>query len=311
VSLSTPVLLIIFNRPDLTERVFGAIAKAKPRQLFVAADGPRFPQEAEKCSKARAVLERVDWDCEVYTDFSVANLGCGRREASAFDWVFSQVEEAILLEDDTLPAPSFFRFCQVLLERYRYDERIMMISGNNFQSGPCRTDYSYYFSKLVSCWGWAGWRRAWKYYDFDMRTWPEFKKQKLIELVCEDRYQQKVWTDIFDQMFVHNIDTWDYQWVYACWSQSGLAVLPTRNLVTNIGFRPDATHTKGRSPVAELPTCDIWDVKHPPFVVRDRVADKRDFDTFFGPKRARLREAVPAWIRQHLATMRGKRKPWL
>jgi len=307
-SLSTPVLLTIFNRPDLTGRVFEAIAQAKPRRLFVAADGPRFPGEAAKCHKARAVIERVDWDCEVSTDFSEVNLGCGRRMASAFDWVFSEVEEAILLEDDTLPTASFFRFCQVLLERYRTDERIMMIGGNNFQHRPREREYSYYFSKLVSCWGWASWQRAWKHYDFDMRTWPEFKKKKMIGFVCEDLHQRKYWTRMFDQTFAHAIDTWDYQWVYACWSQSGLCILPAANLVTNIGFRADATHTTGGSPVAELPTSDSWEVKHPPFVVRDREADGRDFDYFFGDKHARAGDALLTRIRQPLSAVMGKLK---
>jgi hypothetical protein len=306
VSLSTPVLLIIFNRPDLAERVFGAIARAKPRKLFVAADGPRSSEEADKCDQARAVIERVDWDCEVLTDFSDVNLGCGRREASAFDWVFSEVEEAILLEDDTLPAPSFFHFCQVLLERYRDDERVMMISGNNFQRDLHRAEYSYYFSSLASCWGWAGWRRAWKHYDFDMRTWPEFKRDRLIESVCEDPCQQRYWKGIFDQMYAHEIDTWDYQWVYACWSQSGLSIVPTRNLVTNIGFRPDATHTVGKSPLADLPTSDIWEVRHPPFVVRDREADAHDFGVCFGGGHTRARDAVLARMHQLLSAVIGE-----
>jgi hypothetical protein len=233
-------------------------------------------------------------------------LGCGRREASAFDWVFSEVEEAILLEDDTLPTLSFFHFCQVLLERYRDDERVMMISGNNFQRNQSRADYSYYFSKLVSCWGWAGWRRAWKHYDYDMKTWPEFRRLELIESVCEDPYQQEYWRGTFDRMYVHEIDTWDYQWVYACWSQSGLSIVPTRNLVTNIGFGPDATHTTSKNPLAELPTSDIWDVRHPPFVVQDRDADARDFDICFGDRRTRARDAVAARMRQLLSTIVGR-----
>ena len=159
--LSTPVALFIYNRPDLTQTVFEAIARAKPKRLLVVADGPRFSEETEKCNQARDVIDGVNWECEVLTNFSDKNLGCGRRVASGIEWVFSEVEEAIFLEDDTLPAASFFPYCQALLEHYRHDERIMTINGNNFQSGQSRTDYSYHFSKYCACWGWASWRRAW------------------------------------------------------------------------------------------------------------------------------------------------------
>ncbi|MEN2383889.1 MAG: hypothetical protein KA716_33360 [Gloeotrichia echinulata DEX184] len=153
--LSTPIGFFIFNRPDLTAQVFEAIRQTKPHKLLVVADGPRFPEEEEKCLKTREVIKSVDWDCEVLTNFSEINLGCKYRVYSGLDWVFSQVEEAIILEDDCLPTPSFFYFCQTLLQRYRDDERVMHISGNNFQFGQSRTPYSYYFSKYNHIWGWG------------------------------------------------------------------------------------------------------------------------------------------------------------
>jgi hypothetical protein len=299
VTFSTPVGFLIFNRPDLTEIIFKAIAQVKPKELFVIADGPRFPEEAEMCEKARAVIEQVDWDCDVFTNFSDTNLGCGRREASGFDWVFSQVEEAIFLEDDTLPAPSFFTFCQILLERYRDDERIIHINGDNFQSQN-RNEYSYYFSKYMHGWGWAGWRRAWQYYDYSMKTWPEFKRTGLLELVCEDKYEQRYWTDIFDQMYADPqvVDTWDYQWMYACWSQNGLVVAPNRNLISNLGFnRADAAHAIDDGPLARLPTTDIWEVSHPPFIVKDREADNYTFNCIFGGKEMREQDTLRGRIR--------------
>ncbi|BAZ42346.1 hypothetical protein NIES4101_83150 [Calothrix sp. NIES-4101] len=285
-SLITPVAFIIFNRPDLTEQVFHAIAQAKPKKLFVIADGPRFPEEAEKCQKARSVIERVDWDCEVLTDFSDKNLGCSKRPASAIDWVFSHVEEAIILEDDVLPSPSFFFFCQELLEYYRHDERIMLISGDNYQHGQSHTAYSYYFSKYPLTCGWASWRRAWKHYDYHMKSWPEFKRTDLLRFICLDPYEYRYWKNTFDQMYEdpHILNAWDFQWTYTCFNQNGLCIVPNSNLICNLGFRSDATHVADESdPRANLPLSDIWEIQHPPFVVANRDADAWEFDnTYYG-----------------------------
>ena len=310
-SLLTPVAFIVFNRPDLTQRVFEAIAKAKPQKLFVIADGPRSPEEAEKCQKARQVIDKVDWDCEVLTNFSEKNLGCRRRVSTGLDWVFSECEEAIILEDDCLPAPSFFDFCQILLEYYRHDERIMHISGDNFQLGQSRTDYSYYFSNYTHDWGWATWQRAWKHYDVDMKRWPQFKKARMVEFLCEDPYEQNYWTSMLDRVFEGTVDTWDVQWNYACWSQNGLSIVPDSNLVSNIGFRPDATHTVGVSHIAGLPTTDIVEMRHPPFVLRNRDADAYTFDYVFGCKDMRERGTLQAKIRQRMSGIRRKVTSWL
>jgi hypothetical protein len=293
-SLSTPVGFIIFNRPDLTERVFATIARAKPERLFVVADGPRFPEEAERCERARAVIQKVDWACEVSTNFADDNLGCGRREASAFDWVFSHVEEAIFLEDDTLPCQSFFSFCEAMLERYRHDQRIMHINGDN-SANQDRTDDTYYFSKYIHGWGWASWRRAWRYYDYYMKSWPSVKSSGLLEHVWDNPYEQSYWSGIFDQMYKDptTIDTWDYQWIYACWLQGGLCIAPNKNLISNIGFnRPDATHTKEDNPRSNLPTSEIMTIKHPDRVVRHLVADRHSFDHIFGGHELRERESI-------------------
>ncbi|MBD2124682.1 glycosyltransferase family 2 protein [Trichocoleus sp. FACHB-262] len=272
-SFLTPVVLIVFNRPDLTRLVFDAVAQAKPKKLLVVADGPRFLEEAEKCQQARDIIKNITWDCEVLTNFSDENLGCKYRVSTGLDWVFSMVEEAIILEDDCLPTQSFFYFCQTLLERYRYDTRVMHISGNNFQGGKKRTNYSYFFSKYSHVWGWASWRRAWRHYDVQMSTWPEYKSSDYIKLICGSRREQKYWIDIFDHVFNDRIDTWDYQWTYACWSQNGLSILPELNLVSNIGFRSDATHTKQKNIFANLPTFEIQDLTHPLLVVRNEQAD--------------------------------------
>jgi len=312
-SLSTPVAFLIFNRPDLTQIVFEAIAQAKPKRLFVVADGPRFAAEAEKCAQARAIIKRVDWECDVFTNYSDKNIGCGRRVASGIEWVFSEVEEAIFLEDDTLPDASFFPYCEVLLEHYRHDERIMTINGNNFQSGRSKTEYSYHFSKYCSCWGWASWRRAWKHYDYEMKTWPAFKQAGMMKMICADPHEQQFWTRLFDSMYENpvGIDTWDHQWKYACWSQNGLAIEPSVNLVANIGLgRPDASHTTGHNPLlAELSeTQELWEIRHPKFVVRHRDADTYIFDYIIGGKQMKENDALLGKLCRGLSTIREKAK---
>jgi len=285
--LTTPVAFLIFNRPDTTPRVFEAIRQAKPPKLLVVADGPR-PDRAddiEKCKAARAVIEGVDWDCEVLTDYSDLNLGCGKRPATGITWVFEQVEEAIILEDDCLPHPTFFRFCEELLSYYRHDERIMVISGNNFQFGRSRTDYSYYFSRYNHIWGWASWRRAWKYFDYDLKLWPKIRKENWLTSILENRKVVKYWTKNFQRTYEGDPTVWDYRWTFACWIQNGLAILPNVNLVSNIGFGEDATHTiASKSRVANLPVKEMnFPLKHPPFLLRhveaDDFTDRNLFDS--------------------------------
>jgi hypothetical protein len=197
--LSTPVAFIIFNRPDTTARVFEAIRRAEPPQLLIVADGPRVdrPSDVERCAAARAVIERVDWDCEVLTNYAEANMGLADRVSSGLDWVFSLCDRAIVLEDDCLPDPSFFRFCDELLDRYRDDERVMAISGDNFQLGRRRTRYSYYLSRYNHCWGWATWRRGWQHYDHRMQLWPLVRDGGWLwthgAAECEPRVQHRLW----------------------------------------------------------------------------------------------------------------------
>jgi hypothetical protein len=239
--LNTPVVLIIFNRPEPVQEVFNAIRQAQPTKLLVIADGPRFPEEAEKCEKTKQIVSTVDWDCEVLTNYSEINLGLKIIISSGLDWVFNNVEEAIILEDDCLPSQSFFVFCQSLLEMYRYDTRVMSISGNNFQMSPMNP-YSYFFSKYFHCWGWATWRRSWKYYDIDMKTFLEFKKRDTIKAICNDVWEQKYWLDIFEKTYNGQIKTWDYQWLYASWINHALSIYPNLNLVSNLGFGKQSTN---------------------------------------------------------------------
>ena len=275
--LKTPVAFIIFNRPDTTSRVFAEIAKAKPPKLLVVADGARNNKsgEAELVAATRAIIDLVDWDCELLTNFSDINLGCKRRVSSGIDWIFEQVEEAIILEDDCLPHPSFFRFCEELLERYRHDQRIGMISGDNFQFGHRRNNDSYYFSKYVHIWGWATWRDRWQSsYDVELKKWPAIRDGGWLVDILANKKEAAGWIGIFERMYRGEIDTWDYQWVFANWLESRLNVMPNVNLISNIGFGVNATHTVTDSQLANLPIDEVlFPLEHPVGVIRNLQAD--------------------------------------
>jgi hypothetical protein len=218
----------------------------------------------------------------VLRNYADTNLGCRRRVSSGLDWVFETVDEAIILEDDCLPHATFFPYCQELLVRYRDDERVMMISGDNFQAGPPRTGYSYYFSRYPHVWGWASWRRAWRHYDAKMSLWPMVREGGWLLDVLQNRRSADYWSAVFERVSQNQLDTWDYQLSFACFCQNGLSVIPRRNLVSNIGFHADSTHTRGDSPLADLPVEAMhFPLQHPPCMISDSRADKETAGMFF------------------------------
>ncbi|MGL5032992.1 MAG: glycosyltransferase family 2 protein [Microcystaceae cyanobacterium] len=285
--MQTPVVLIIFRRPHTTEKVLNAIRQAKPKQLFVIADAPRPEKvgEQEKYEATLKVIETIDWDCQVYKDYAETNLGSFRRVPTGLNWVFSQVEEAIILEDDCVPEPSFFPFCEELLERYRLDQRVFTISGNNFQFGRRQSSDSYYFSRYHHSWGWATWKRAWQYFDLNMDFWPQVRDQQLLSLLLEDKRAQRYWQKIFQGVFENQIEAWDYRWTFSYWLQNSLHILPSVNLVSNIGFGEDASHTMSpKHPFANLPTQPLsFPLQHPAFMIRDVEADLYSQNTHYDP----------------------------
>lgn len=273
----TPILFIVFNRPDTSKRVFEAIRKIKPAKLYIAADGPRSHKEgeAELCEATRKVTENIDWPCEVKRKYSNQNLGCKRGVSSAINWYFDNVELGIILEDDCLPDPSFFTFCQELLEKYKNVDHVKMISGDNFQFGKKYGDASYYFSNFPHIWGWATWRRVWNEYDIEMKNYPEFKKNNKISQIFKDKKIQKYWLNLFDKLYENKIDTWDGQLVYSIYDNNGLSILPNVNLITNIGFGGNATHTKTDSIFSEIPTDTIETIIHPKEITVNEEADAK------------------------------------
>ena len=289
-ALTTPVLLLIFSRPDTTRRVFDTIRQARPTRLYVAADGPRpgHPTDAERCTETRAVVQEVDWPCEVFTLFQENNLNCGLAPVTAMNWFFEQEPEGIILEDDCVPAPSFFRFCQELLARYRHDPRVMHIGGNNFGSEasqpPGPDAPSYHFSTQRNSWGWATWRRAWQLYDYHLT---DFKKvtaagelNDTFSGPLEKRYRLSKMAGVL--ALPQPPDVWDYQWEYTIARHHGLYIVPAVNLVGNIGFGNDSTHTHDSGDVmGAVPARDlVFPLRHPAQVTQDRRRDNRRFNEF-------------------------------
>jgi hypothetical protein len=301
-NVHSPVLFLIFNRPDITFKTFAQIKKAKPTRLYIAADGPRQgnPNDYQLCLKARSVIKEVNWDCNVQTLVNETNKGCKIAVSSAISWFFSQEEEGIILEDDCLPANSFFFFCDALLARYRNDSRIYSITGTNLQKGLCRGNASYYFSQYSNIWGWASWKRVWEKYDPDLKKYNEEDVALQLKKVFSDTFLISDWLQIFKDLKSGKIDTWDYQLNFLTYFENGLCVTPNVNLISNIGFREDATHTPDPSNHnANLPTGEITEIIHPEYFLPDIEADY-----FFIKKEFNLDER---WMRYNKKTKRFKR----
>lgn len=282
--IETPVLLIIWRRPHTLLKVLRAIRPLSPTQIFVACDGPNpaRPEEAEKVFATRRVVEKeIDWPCQIKRLYSDDNLGCKLGPIRAITWFFEHVEEGIILEDDCVPHNDFLPFCSALLEKYRHDKRVWSISGSNHQRGQWRGDGSYYFARIPLTWGWATWRRCWENYDADLVSWPLLCKSNLLDDVFVDPVEKEYWSDKWQYSFENtNVSWWDYQWSLTCVKNNGLSIEPNRNLVNNIGFGVDATHTIG-IPVNTSINEGLTNIIHPTFVLCDHDACRFTFDYVF------------------------------
>ncbi len=279
-----PVLFLIFNRPDTTFRVFEAIKRAKPMKLYVAADGPRPGRigEMELCEQTRSIINKVDWECEVFTLFRENNLGCGQAVSQAISWFFEKELEGIILEDDCLPNDSFFRFCAKMLIKYRYEKDVMHIGAVNSYKERMSSTVDYYFSMLPQIWGWASWSDRWSKYKFDIH---EIEKPDLRKYTNSLKIQ--LYFDIMYQRLInyhHHFNTWDYQWTYSIWENNGKCIAPTVNLVQNIGFNSMGTHTNHLSGAKEYYIDELYGE-----FVEDKEEINKEFDEltfnyFFKPK---------------------------
>jgi hypothetical protein len=290
-----PLLMIAFNRPEKTQRVFEAIRAAAPRRLYVAADGPRadVPTDRDRCERTRRVLHHVDWPCEVQRLYQTGNLGCKRGVGTAIDWFLANEESGIILEDDCLVTPDFFPFCAELLERYRDAPEVMMIGGHNSLGVWDGSAASYVFSRTAPIWGWATWRRAWARYDPAMTRWSEPEARARVRSRMP-LTEYRITSQRFDSVYEGRRDTWDYGWAFAILVSGGVSVMPVRNLVANIGFDSEATHTRRPSPhEAGVPTHRLErPLRHPPSTTPDARFERALFRNRF-PLGRRLVAALP------------------
>jgi len=262
--LNTAVLFLIFNRLDTTKQVFEAIRQAKPPRLYVAADGARANKEgeAEKVHAVRDyILQNINWECEVKTLFREKNLGCKYAVSGAIDWFFENEEMGIILEDDCLPEISFFWYCEELLNKYKNDLRIWHINGNNFDLNVKNNiNSSYTFTRFPQVWGWASWSNRWKSYDKNLSSWVNNSQNTILALQTTlniSKQEALTLKNNFKKAAMGQIDTWDYQWQATVILNHGIVISPKHNLISNLGYGLDATHTKGDDKRTFLQTAPV------------------------------------------------------
>ena len=304
--LSTPVLLLVFNRPDVTQKTFDQIRKVQPHKLFIAADGPRVdkPDDDAKCEATRAIINQINWACEVQTLFREQNRGCGYGPAEAITWFFEHVEEGIILEDDCLASIDFFPFCEELLIRYRDDEKVYMISGTN-PAQKWKSKRSYLFSAMGFSWGWASWRRAWQKFDYSASQWATSEGKDKIKRHLNNEKFYKHFAEEFDYYFKEiRGDVWDFQWLFYRYYNQSYGIVPTVNLVTNIGFDDNATHTfDERVNTARLPTTSLgFPLIHPKDTGIDSLFDWYVFERFLSREERSVVKKILLKVTKNLIT---------
>ncbi|WP_080055446.1 hypothetical protein [Spirosoma aerolatum] len=294
--LSTPVLLIVFNRPEIAKKALYQISLAKPKYLYIAADGPRHakPDDIQKCAETREIVKQIDWQCELKTLFQEENKGCGYGPAEAISWFFSHVEQGIILEDDCLPSPSFFNFCEELLIKYKNDERIGIISGFNKMPGWKKKSYSYTYSFLGDTWGWAGWRRSWQLFDYKMSLWNVIDEKDKVKKVLKNDHLYEIISKEFN--YCANNDQnhiWDCQWLFARLVNSLSTIIPNENLIQNVGFGPDATHTftEGQAKTTLKASSIQFPLVHHEYKI-DRLYERIIFERFLNPNKILLPKKI-------------------
>ena len=328
--LSKPVAFMVFNRPVTTRRVFEAIRRAKPPKLFVVADGPRADRENENkiCAEVRAITEKIDWECEVYRNYADENMGCKERMASGITWVFQHVDECIIIEDDILPDDSFFFFAETMLDKYRDDSRVMLVSGCSRLFGSPVNDisqwseYSYTFSKISEVWGWATWKRVWDDMDYEMTFQNDEYAMKTFDSMNYNPYVKKSIKKMGEMRrkqweSTHKLTAWTYQFRMIRHLQSQLVIVPTKNLVSNIGVTGDATHAtdslqkmpKGIQQVFFIPTYDYeFPLKHPKYVMCDTEYDKLVWKVMGESRWAKFSRKVESLVRRIIFYDKGDGK---
>ena len=300
--MKAAVLFIVFNRPSATRLAFEAIRAARPPRLYIAGDGPRAHARGEEalCSLARQIATQVDWPCELRTRFSDTNHGC-RGVANSLSWFFNHEEEGIIIEDDVVPLPSFFDYCEELLDRYRHVPEVGLIVGSNYIQRAYSAPQSYFFTSYFHVWGWATWRRTWNLYDGALTSWPAWLAEGGFGEHFSDPKERAYWQQVLQDVYDRKIDTWAYQLMFMCWRLRLLVAYPNVNLVENIGFGDEATHTKGDVPlyVVESPPSPIrFPLTHPPLLAKNDAADREIWRRVYHRSfRVKLRRFLRHWLR--------------
>ena len=304
------VLFLIFNRPDTTEKVFEQIKNARPKRLYVAADAPRENRPGEEllCKQAKDIVSNIDWECEVKTLYRNQNAGCRDAVSAAITWFFDNEEEGIILEDDCLPANSFFKFCDTLLEKYRFDSRVRHITGCNLQEGKKWGKGSYYFSNRTHVWGWAGWKRVWIEYDKNLNRYNSDEIKGKLENIYSDPLVVETWVSIFNDVKAGKINSWAYPLDFINFFSNGLTIIPNENLISNIGFGTDATNTVSADHVfSNVDLSEIEEIIDPAFMVPEKQADLFIINNHFNIEQRRreqnaLHKRLKRWFKSTFHT---------
>ncbi|MBP9669844.1 glycosyltransferase family 2 protein [Candidatus Woesebacteria bacterium] len=274
--MSAAITIFIYKRPENLEAIISVLREFHPAKIFLIADGPKNKSEALVVKKTREKIESlIDWPCQVYKNYSEVNMGLKGRFKTGIDWVFSHCNKAIFIEDDCIPNYTFFEFCDELLEKYKDDKRIMTISGNNFEFGKHQSKESYHFSLYPHVWGWATWKRAWADYDSDISDWPLLRNTPWLRTVLGGFVISKFWKYIFDRLYKGEINTWDYQLAYASWKTGSLHIVPSINLVSNVGYGRESTNIKHKNKTLYVPARPIhFPLIHPKQIIANKAADR-------------------------------------
>lgn len=275
----TPILFLTYNRISTSQKVFEAIREVRPSRLYFASNSANSedPIEISKINEVRNLINKIDWNCQVQTLYQEKHLPVKVSIITSINWFFKNEEQGIILEDDCLPSIAFFKFAGELLVKYKYDMRVWHIGGVcTLSSENFSNEDSYYFSKFNHIWGWATWKSRWDHYDSTMPSYHRFIKDQCINNIFDSDKLCKMWIKYFDDAYNNKINTWDYQWYFTTWINNGLSIIPSKNLVSNIGFGNAATHTTDvTSKLANMKVDNFFQIKkHPEIILANYKYDK-------------------------------------
>lgn len=275
-----PIVLICFNRPSVTRKVFNKIKKQKPSKLFIIIDGPRAKNlnDMRNVKRVKRIVSDINWKCKVYKNFSKNNIGLKKRIVSGLNWVFKKVDKAIILEDDCYPTDNFFTFCESMLSFYQNNKKVLVITGNNFQKEPVNNK-SYYFSKYSHIWGWATWRSTWNLFNDEEKNIQKFLRSKKFKKINKIIDEQNYWKSMHYQIKQGSLKSWAFYFLINIWKKNGLTVTPNKNLITNLGINKISSSNKNDPNLKiHLSKTDImFPLIHPKIVKVNEIADNRVF----------------------------------